>query len=130
LRDHGGEIRDHGGDLAVIGTGGQRYAAEFVAEERLDFPVLIDPDLVSYQAVGAGQGGAATFLRPRQAARAASVVAGGKRQHRAGKHTMQLGATHVIAPDGGVPYAWVSDDFADHAPLEEVIAAVAGRPAA
>lgn len=129
MRDHVSEIRRLGGDLAAIGTGDRAYAAAFAEAEGIDFPLLVDPELASYRAAGARRAGGATFLRPRQALRAGAVSLRGHRQRTAGLHPLQLGATHVITPGGDVAFAWINDDFGDHAPVADVIAAVAGRPA-
>lgn len=127
MRDHVSEIRRLGADLAAIGTGDTAYAAAFAEAEGLDFPLLVDPELASYRAAGARRGGGATFLRPRQALRAGAATLRSHRQRTTGLHPLQLGATHVITPGGDVAYAWINDDFGDHAPPGPVIAAVAER---
>lgn len=130
MRDHVFEIRRLGADLAAIGTGDRGYAAAFAEAEGIDFPLLVDPELASYRAAGTRRAGRATFLRPRQALRAGAATLRGHRQRTTGLHPLQLGATHVITPGGEVRFAWINDDFGDHAPPGPVIAAVAGAQAA
>lgn len=128
MRDHIDSIRQLGGDVAAVGTGDARYAAAFRDEHGIDFPLLLDPELATYAAVGTDRARATTFLRPGQAAKAA-VAAVRRGQGRTGPHPLRLGATHVIAPDGAVPYAWVNADLGDDAPLDEVCGALRGQAA-
>lgn len=130
MREHVEEIRRGGGDLAGIGTGDRAYAAAFAAQEDVDFPLLVDPELVSYAAAGAGRARATTLLRPQQIPAAARAIANRHRQHKLGAHPLQLGATHVIAAGGEVVYAWRNTDLGDDAPLSEVVDAVRGAAAA
>ena len=44
LRERYDEITDAGGDIVAVGTGDQRYAEAFVADERIPFLVLVDDD--------------------------------------------------------------------------------------
>jgi type V secretory pathway adhesin AidA len=50
--------------------------------------------------------------------------AGGHRIHRAGKRVTQLGATFVIGPGAELRYAHIDDHSADHAPIDDVLAAL------
>lgn len=107
-----------------MGTGSEHYARDFKHERRIAFPVLIDEALLSYRAVEAKKARPAELL-------SASVLAGGLRalrrgnlQGRTGKHPLILGATHVIRPDGSVPFAWRNADYADNPDLALVLAAL------
>ena len=42
MRTHYSEIQGLGGDVIAIGTGDIKYAAAFVADEDVPFPVLVD----------------------------------------------------------------------------------------
>jgi len=130
LRDHAEAIRSLGADLAAIGTGDVSYAADFRDNQAIDFPLLVDEDLTSYGAAGAQQGTLRTFLRARQLLAGARAVAAGTGQGKPGKHPFMLGATHVLTPSGSVPFAWVNADFADNAPVTEVLAALEGGQSA
>jgi peroxiredoxin len=109
-------------EVAAVGTGDLDYAEHFATEHRIAFPVLVDEDLATFRLVGAGT------ARVRDVAKVSVVTASframrsGARQGKPGPAPMQLGATHVILPDGSVPYAWVNDDVADNAPIAEVLA--------
>ena len=51
--------------------------------------------------------------------------AAGHRIHKSGKRVTQLGATFVIGPGGQVRYEHVDANSADHAPVDDVVAALA-----
>jgi peroxiredoxin len=131
LRDHRTEIDAAGVGLAAIGTGDIEYARHFKAQRSIDFPLLVDDELRSYREIGAG------WLSWRQLVSlpgtllpGARLLARGRLQGRSGRSPLLLGATHLIKPDGSVPYAWVNASLSDEAPLPEVLAAVAqARPA-
>ncbi|HVM21400.1 MAG TPA: AhpC/TSA family protein, partial [Egibacteraceae bacterium] len=125
MRDHEPDLTALGLRVAAVGTGDAAYARELEQRLRLSFPLLIDPTLRSYGAAGARRGSPLRVLHPRTAVAALrNVGATGMRQGRTGRHPFQLGATHVIGPDGSVPFAWVNDDYADNAPMAEVLAVV------
>ena len=42
MRDHYDEITETGAEVVAVGTGDERYAKAFVAEEQVPFPVLVD----------------------------------------------------------------------------------------
>ena len=60
----------------------------------------------------------------RSRAGAKSARAAGHRIHWPGKRTNQLGATFVLAPGNTVVFEHIDDHTADHAPLDDVIAAI------
>ena len=124
LRDHEGEIHAAGVGLAAIGTGDLRYAERFKIERGIDFPLLVDDDLATYRTIGARRGGLRQMLGLPTVTAGIRTLAHGRVQGRSGPHPLQFGATHLIRPDGSVPYAWVNDDFADDPPLPGVLAVV------
>jgi peroxiredoxin len=125
LREHYEEIRSLGGDVIAVGTGNVKYAASFVEDERVPFPVLVDDHS---QAAHAAQVKRVNFRvlvfdkRSRAGAKAAREA--GHRIHWPGKRTNQLGATFVLAPGNAVVYEHIDDHTADHAPLDDVIGAL------
>jgi peroxiredoxin len=124
LRDHVEETQELGLTLAAVGTGDMAYAEEFAKEREVDFPLLVDNDLETYGIVEARSATAVGLFRPSVMGSAARAILKGNLQGKIGRAPMLLGATHVIAPDGTVPYAWINGDFSDNAPIGEVIAAV------
>ena len=122
LRDHSEEIDRRGVGIAAIGTGDLMYAQDFAEDKRVNFPLFVDDAKASYKAVGTRKGSTRSFLKPRLIASAARVTAQGHIQGKLGPAHMVLGATHVILPDGSVPYAWVNDDFDDNADFGKALA--------
>lgn len=126
LRDKLPEIRAAGAELAVIGNGNADFARAF--REDLALPdsvvLLVDPELRSYRAAGMRRGRAELFS-PRLAANAFRAMRTGFRQGSVQGDPFQLGGMLVIRPDGTLSYRHVSSEAGDHAPLDEVLAALA-----
>ncbi len=125
MRDHYPDIQAAGGEVIAIGTGDPRYAASFVADERIPFPVLVDDHSEAAQAAAVPKVGFFRLLtdrRSRPGTRRARAA--GHRIHRAGKRVTQLGATFVLGPGPQVRYEHVDEHSADHAPVDEVLAAL------
>jgi peroxiredoxin len=125
LRERYDELRDLGGEVIAIGTGNVPYAAAFVTEEHVPFPVLVDD---AGAAARAAQVKRVNFYRllfdRRSLAGAREARAAGHRIHKPGKRTNQLGATFVIGPGDRVQYEHVDDHTADHASLADVLDAL------
>ena len=125
MRDQYDQIRARGAEVVAIGTGDQRYAAAFTTEEHVPFPVLVDDHAEAARAASVRR---VPFLRlmtdRRSWAGTKRARAGGHRIHRSGKRVTQLGATFVIGPGGIVRYAHIDDHSSDHAPLDDVLAAL------
>ena len=124
------QISARGADVVAVGTGDVRYARAFVEQEQIPFLVLVDDDA---RAAGAASVkkvnfvklvGRATWSGTRRA------WSEGYRIHRSGKRVNQLGATFVMGPGSTVRYEHLDGDSTDHAPLDEVLAALppATRP--
>lgn len=122
LREHHRRIDGQGAKVVAIGTGDREYGRQIQAELRFSFPLLLDEGLQSYGAVEAGRGHLTDWILPgvMRAGQAAAVETGA-RHGRPGKHISVLGATHVIYPDGSVPFAWLNGDFSEDASLERVL---------
>jgi peroxiredoxin len=125
LRDRYTSIRDGGGEVVAVGTGDRRYAAAFVAEERIPFPVLVDDHADAARAATVRRVSFIRLLTDRRSwAGTRRARADGFRVHRAGKRVTQLGATFVLGPGDQVRYAHIDEHSADHASLDEVLAAL------
>jgi peroxiredoxin len=119
------EITGLKGEVVAVGTGNHRYAAAFIDEERVPYPVLVDDDGLAAQAASIqkvnffklvlNRRGLAGMRRARRA---------GHRVHKAGRRVTQLGATFVIGPGNQVRYEHLDENSGDHAPLDKVIAAL------
>ena len=125
MRERYDEIQALGGDVIAIGTGSVKYAASFVADEHVPFPVLVDDHSHAARAAQVKRVNFKTLLfdkRSRAGAKAAHAA--GHRVHWPGKRTNQLGATFVLAPGNRVVYEHIDEHTADHAPLDDVIDAL------
>ena len=122
MRRHQPEIEEAGGRIVAIGTGNRQFAAAFVHDEAIRFPVLVDDDAEAAKAIELGRTSALGLLKPTVAIGRLRAGAAGHKQKRLGERPMQLGATLVIAPGGEVLYSHMDSDVADHAPVEEVLA--------
>jgi peroxiredoxin len=121
LRGHAEAITATGATIAAVGTGGRAYAGAFKAEQGIGFPLLVDPQLASFRVAGARKGTLAQFANLSTLRAGFRALRGGSLQGRTGHHPLMLGATHVILPDGTVPFAWVNDGYGDSAPVEDVL---------
>jgi len=127
LRRHYDEIRAAGAEVVAVGTGDRRYAEAFVADEQVPFPVLVDDDAAAARAAAVRKVNMATLLLdPRSLKGARQAHRDGYRVKRSGKRVNQLGATFVIGPGSHVRYAHVDAHTADHAPIDDVLAAARG----
>ena len=124
MRERYSEITERGAEVVAIGTGSQRYAASFVADEDVPFPVLVDDDADAANAASVQSVSFLGLFHPKTWAKSKETRAAGHKVHKAGKRVTQLGATFVIAPGDEVRYEHLDDDSTDHAPLDEVLAAL------
>jgi peroxiredoxin len=125
LRGSYDEIRRRGADVVAVGTGSVRHAAAFVADEDVPFPVLVDDDARAARAASVRRVGFFRLLTDRRSREGAKRArAAGHRIHKVGRRVTQLGATFVIGPGEEVHYEHVDDHSADHAPLDQVLAAL------
>jgi peroxiredoxin len=125
LRDHYDEISSAGAEVVAVGTGDERYAKAFVADERVPFPVLVDDAAEAAHAASVKKVNFATLLfDPRSIKGARRAHHHGYRVKKSGKRVNQLGATFVVGPGSTLRYEHVDVHTADHAPLDEVLGAL------
>jgi peroxiredoxin len=124
LRGYEDELRRRDVRVAAIGTGDLRYARDFAEDQRVNFPLYVDDAKASYKAVGTQKATLRSGLKPRVLASGIRATAKGHIQGKLGPAHLVLGATHVIMPDGRVPFGWVNDEFDDNADFGEALAAL------
>ena len=124
MREHYEEIRGRGGDVVAIGTGDVAHAARVVEEELVPFPVLVDDEAAAARAAAVKKATPWGLFNPRSFAGARRARRAGHRVRKSGKRVTQLGATFVVGPGEQVRYAHVDRHTADHAPLDDVLAAL------
>lgn len=118
-------------ELVVIGHGSPAQAADFRRQQNVDLPLLVDPDRRVYELAGAKVATLPELIGPRQVLRGlrATIMSRLRQgsiavhQGRIIGHAAQLGGVLVIAPDGSVRYAHLSEESGDNPPAREVLAA-------
>ena len=129
MRSHHDEITGAGADVVAVGTGDERYAKAFVDEEDVPFLVLVDDTGEAARAASVKKVNMATLLLdPRSMGGALQASREGFRIKKSGKRVNQLGATFVVGPGRQVRYEHLDAHTADHAPIDEVLAAVGSSP--
>jgi peroxiredoxin len=131
-REHASQLSDayddvtaRGGEVIAIGTGDRRYAADFVEQEGIRFPVLVDDDARAATAASIRRKDMFTLIfGPGSVKGMWRAHRAGHRVHKAGKRVNQLGATFVLGPGDEVLFQYEDLDSGDHAPLGEVLAAL------
>ena len=113
-----------GAEIVAVGTGDGDYAARFVEDESVPFPVLVDDDGEAARAALVRRATPWGLFHPRSFPGARRARRAGHRIHRSGKRVTQLGATFVLGPGNRLRYEHVDAHTADHAPLDEVFAAL------
>ena len=125
MRERYDEIQGLNSDVIAIGTGSVKYAERFVEDENVPFPVLVDDDGEAAQAASVPSVGFFKLIfNPKSRPGTRRAREAGHRIHRAGKRVTQLGATFVVGPGEQVRYEHIDEHSADHAPLDEVLAAI------
>jgi len=128
LRARYEEIERLGARVVAIGTGGVGYARALVDDESIPFPVLVDDAGRAAEAASVTSASLLGMLHPRTWAATRETWRRGYRIHKAGRRVTQLGATFVIAPAAGggakLVYEHLDRDSTDHAPLDDVLAAL------
>jgi peroxiredoxin len=125
LRDEYESIRERGAEVVAIGTGDAAAAGAFVEDEQIPYPVLADPKGVAARAASIESASALGLFHPASYAGAARAYRAGHRIGMAGKRVTQLGSTFVVGPGPVVHYTHRDAHTADHAPLTEILAALA-----
>ena len=124
MRERYDEITGLGGDVVAIGTGDRSYAGAFVRDERIPFLVLVDDGAVAAHAASVQTLNWFQLLHPRTWKATRETSKRGHHVHKAGKRVRQIGATFVIGACDRVRYEHLDADTTDHAPIEEVVAAL------
>ena len=129
MRDNYSDITATGADVVAIGTGNMVYAKSFVDDEKVPFAVLVDEDGDAAEAASVKGGAKALtgMLSPSVLKAGNRARKAGHHQHKTGSRSLQLGANFVMGPGNSVLYSHLDKDFGDHAPLAEVMAALAKK---
>jgi NAD(P)-dependent dehydrogenase (short-subunit alcohol dehydrogenase family) len=123
LRDALPSIRAAGAELVVVGSGSAAFASAFRDDERLDCPVLVDPELRTFRAAGFRRGHV-EVVSVRMLAHAARALWAGHRQRDVQGDVFQLGGVLVIGSGGALRYRYASHEAGDHPPVAAVLDAL------
>lgn len=125
INRHLDEIRETGAVVYAIGMGNRAMAAEFRARWKLDFPVLVDSDRVTYQALELRRGRFVDVYGARVLARGAANAVRGFPQGPARQDAYQLGGVVVVQRGGDIRYVHRSKVSGDDLPIRFVLNALA-----
>ena len=123
MRAHVDEFRRAGAQLAAVGLGDRTYAAAFRDEAGIGFPLLVDEERRAYRAAELKSASLLHLLYRENAVARARAKQGGHRQHKLGKHPLQLGGSFVFGPGDVDRFAHVSRTFGDNAAPGDLLAA-------
>lgn len=125
MRGEKDRIEAAGATLVVVGNGLPWQAKAFRDEQGIDFPLVVDPDLVAYRAAGLRRGMLHT-LGPRVLAHAARAFGRGFRQGSVQGDPWQVGGVFLVLPGGRVAWQHVSREAGDHPSSEAIHVALRG----
>ncbi|HEX6460263.1 MAG TPA: peroxiredoxin-like family protein [Thermoleophilaceae bacterium] len=131
IHNHRHDFEEADVELAVIGFGTPEMAREFLHKQNVDLRLLLDPDRKVYELAGAKVATLSEVIGPLQIWRGLVATIGSRirqgsiavNQGRIRTHAAQLGGALVIAPDGSVRYAYLSEGSGDNPSAREVLAA-------
>lgn len=126
MRDQLPQIRKHGAELVVVGNGTRNFAAGFRDELKVDWPLLVDPELRAYRAAGLRRG-RVEILSPRLPLHAVRALWEGHRQQGVQGDPWQLGGVFVVRRGGALVYQYRSREAGDHPPPREILHALRAR---
>jgi hypothetical protein len=115
------EFEAAGVGVASIGNGTALMARDFVAQFQVTIPVFTDPSRLVYQAAGLKR---KFGLNLTMLGRAKDAWKDGFRQGRTQGDALQQGGVIVLDAVGRVVFHHVDEDAGDHAPMDDLLAAV------
>ncbi len=124
MRDRYDEIRELGAEVIAIGTGDAAYACAFVEDGDIPYPVLVDDTGAAARAASITRVNFLKLFHPGSYAASLRAMQKGHFVGKPGKRVNQLGATFVVGPGTALHYEYRDAHTADHAPLDEVVAAL------
>lgn len=124
MRDLYADLRAAGAEVVAVGTGNPQLARAFVDDYRIPYPVLVDGDAVAARAAQVTRTGFLRMFHPASWAGTRRAWGRGHRIGAAGSRVTQLGATFVVGPGARLRYVHHDAHSADHAPPEEIFAAL------
>lgn len=123
MRDRYDEIKGKGAEVVVIGQGWPAMAADFKANRKLPFTLLVDQERATYKALEMKRASALEIFGPQVIARGALSFVKGHLQGMApeGTSLRQLGGAVVVDRGGKVLLTQRSDDASDNISVDEIL---------
>ncbi len=116
-------IHELGAELYFIGNGAANFARGFRGEFDVPGPIWVDPQRLSYQALGFRYGVGST-LRLQVLMNARRAKKAGFSQNTVEGEPIQQGGVLIVKPGGEITYRYASKVAGDHPPVEQVLAAL------
>jgi alkyl-hydroperoxide reductase/thiol specific antioxidant family protein len=117
-------IAARGVALVVVGPAKPEHLAGFREVTGYTGPLYADPSLATFSAAGLAYGWGRTF-HPLSILRGVRAFATGFRQGARRGNPVQQGGLFVLGPGERVRYEWRDRFAGDHAPMSDVVAALA-----
>ena len=117
------DIHAAGAELVVIGNGAANFVAGFREQTGYHGPLYVDPSLEVYKRAGMKRS-VGSVINPKSALHAFRALGRGQRQGRTQGDAWQQGGTLVVTPAGDILYSYRSRQAGDHAPIDDIIAAL------
>lgn len=117
------EIEAAGAQLIAIGNGNAHWAKSFIEDEKVEFPVYVDPGRLTYEHFGMRRSLTRVF-GPRSIRHGMRAMKGGHFQTQTRGDAFQNGGVIVLDAAGNIVYEHIEAEAGDLADLDEVIAAL------
>ena len=123
MRDRYHEFEAKNIALATIGMGGIDEAKDFRARHEIPWPLLVDPDKLSYRAFDVGRGSWLDVTGPRVWGSGIRALAS-RGVARPKQDALQLGSAVVVAPGGAIRFVHRARTSADIASVQDMLDAI------
>jgi alkyl hydroperoxide reductase subunit AhpC len=126
LQEHQQELEKLGVEVAVVTFDSEEVARQYVANNHLHWPLLLDIDRAIYRQFGMGSAGWWTLLKPSTLWKYFLLWRKGAKPQKVGSDVHQLGGDVLIDPDGVLRVNHVSEEPHDRPSVESLLAMMRG----
>ena len=124
MRDRYAEFQAKKTGICIVGMGTVVEAAAFRDRLEIPFPLLIDPERVTYRTLHLERARATTLTNPKTLAKGALSLMKGRGISRPRQDPFQLGGAAVIGRGGEIAYMHRAESASDIASADELLAAL------
>lgn len=114
-----------GVQVAAIGSGSVDQLIDFVATVKPTFPVYADPRRNAFKAYGLKDASIASLANPAVIKAGLAAARQGYAQGKTAGAARQLPGTAIVSPDGIIRFYHAASHAGDHAPVADLLAALA-----